>query len=215
MNLKMEEGLGYWKAEGFQKCFFPLLECILEGKMESLTELEIVCSVSVKVDKSTGCDAIPPFVLKSGAKEITAPLTILYNKCINEGKWPHLWKKGEWTPVFKRNDPLAKENYRPITVLPAVDKVFEQLVAKQITEMFDKRLGHGLTAYRKIHSCETTLITLIEHWKLAIDNKQSIGILSTDMSKAFDSLHPALLLSKLRAYGFHEKLIDLLRCYLY
>ena len=43
---KEGKGLGSWKAKGFQKCFFPLLECILEGKMESLTELEIVCSVS-------------------------------------------------------------------------------------------------------------------------------------------------------------------------
>ena len=46
------------------------------------------------------------------------------------------------------------------------------------------------------------------------DNKQIVGTLTTDMSKAFDSMHPALLLSKLRAYGFQESLIRLLRSYL-
>lgn len=66
----------------------------------------------------------------------------------------------------------------------------------------------------KTHSCETTLINLIKNWRHARDNKHRVGILSTDMSKAFDSMHPALLLSKLRAYGFEENFIDLLCSYL-
>ena len=131
-----------------------------------------------------------------------------------ESKWPQSWKKGEWVPVFKSDDPLLKENYRPVTVLPAADKVFEQIVAKQLVGMFDHRLGQALSAYRKTHSCETTLINLIENWRHARDNKHLLEILSTDMSKAFDSMHPALLLSKLRAYGFEENFINLLRSYL-
>ena len=69
-------------------------------------------------------------------------------------------------------------------------------------------------AYRKYHSCETTLVSLTETWKKARDDKLVINILSTDMSKAFDSLHPPLLLSKLKAYGFHEKVLQLLKSYL-
>ena len=80
--------------------------------------------------------------------------------------------------------------------------------------MFDHHLDQTLTAYRKTHSCKTALINLIEHWRLAVDNKQIVGTLTTDMSKAFDSMHPALLLSKLRAYGFQESVIRLLRSYL-
>ncbi len=104
---------------------------------------------------------------------------------------------------------LPLHTLRPVTVLPAVDKVFEQLVAKQPLGMFDHRLGQALSAYHKTHSCETTIIYLIEQWRLAKDNKQLVGILSTAMSKAFDSMHPALLLSKLRAYGFEENHINL------
>ena len=146
----------------------------------------------VKVKKASGCDSFPPFALKFGAEVIAISLTNLFNRCIIEGKWPQSWKKGEWVPVFKRDDPLLKENYRPVTVLPAVDKVCEQIVARQL---FNHRLGQALSACRKTHVCETTLIYLIEHWRLARDNKELVGILSTDMSKAFDSLHPALLLS--------------------
>ena len=167
---------------------------------------------SLKVKKASGYDSIPAFALKVGEEAIVISLTTLFNRCIVEGKWPQSWKKGEWVPVLKRDDPRPKENYRPITVLPAVDKVFEQIVAKQLVGMFDHRLGLALSAYRKTHSCEATLINLIENWKLARDNKQLVGILSTDMSKAFDSMHPALLLSRLR--GFEENFINLLRSYL-
>ena len=167
---------------------------------------------SLKVKKASGYDSVPAFALNVGVEAIAISLTTLFNTCIVEGKWPQSWKKGEWVPVFKHDDPRLKENYRPITVLPAVDKVFEHIVAKQLVGMFDHRPGLARSAYRKTHSCETTLINLIENWKLARDNKQLVGILSTDMSKAFDSMHPALLLSRLR--GFEENFINLLRSYL-
>ena len=106
------------------------------------------------------------------------------------------------------------ENYRPVTVLSCVNKVFERLLSSQITTKYDDRLGDGLTAYRKHNSCETSLIGLVEDWKLARDNRLSVGILSTDMSKAFDSLHPPLMLCKLKAYGFQDRALGLLCSYL-
>ena len=51
-----------------------------------------------------------------------------------------------------------------------------------------------MSAYRKTHNCGTTLIWLTEDWKMAADNKEYVTVLSTDMSKAFDSLYPALLI---------------------
>lgn len=93
--------------------------------------------------------------------------------------------------------------------------MFEQLLCDQIIKQFDGRLGPRITAYRRRHSCETTLITLIEALKLALDNQQTVKILSTDLSKAFDSLHPLLTISKLRAYRFQEDLRHLITSYLY
>ena len=74
-------------------------------------------------------------------------------------------------------------------------------------------LSNCLTAYRKQNSCKTTLIKLMEDWKEALDHSNVVGILSTDLSKAFDSLHPPLLLAKLKAYGFEDFAIGLMRSY--
>ena len=54
---------------------------------------------------------------------------------------------------------------------------------------------------------------LMDDWKEAMDNSNVVGILSTDLSKAFDSLHPPLLLTKLKAYGFEDCAIGLIRSY--
>ena len=74
-------------------------------------------------------------------------------------------------------------------------------------------LSNNLTAYRKYQNCETSLIRLIERWKQAVDNRNVVGVLSTDMSKAFDSLYPPLLTNKLKAYGFSNNSLTLMRSY--
>ena len=70
-----------------------------------------------------------------------------------------------------------------------------------------------MTAYRKKHSCETALISWVEDWRLALDNKQKALLLSMDMSKAFDLNLPSLTVAKLGAYGFNDKSLQLLRSY--
>ena len=95
-------------------------------------------------------------------------------------------------------------------MLSIIEKVFESLLSKQITHYryFDPTLQ---AAYRKNHSCETTLVRLTEDWKHAIDRKELVTILSTDMSKAFDYLCHNLVIKKLKAYGFTNQSLDLIR----
>ena len=63
------------------------------------------------------------------------------------------------------------------------------------------------------NGCETTLLRLVENWKTELDRKNFVGVLSSDMSKAFDSLCPSLLINKLQAYNFSENSINLIRSY--
>ena len=77
----------------------------------------------------------------------------------------------------------------------------------------DDRLSDAITAYRAKNSCETTLIRLTETWRAELDSKKIVGILSSDMGKAFDSLSPQLLINKLQAYNFSDKAIQLIRSY--
>ena len=105
-------------------------------------------------------------------------------------------------PLHKKDNHSDIKNYRPITILAAVDKVFEQLLSNQVTQFMEPYLSNCLAAYRKQNSCETTLIKLKEYWKEALGNSDVVGILLTDLSKAFDSLHPPLLLAKLKAWSY-------------
>ena len=89
--------------------------------------------------------------------------------------------------------------------------MFERLLGNQ---KFGHHLGDGVKAYQNHKSRETTLISLVEDWKLVVDNRLLEGILSTDMPKALYSLHPPIMPRKLQAYGFQDRALDLLRSYL-
>ena len=126
------------------------------------------------------------------ADEVASPLTHIYNEIISWGTWPEQRKWREWTPVFKKGDALNKCNYRSVTVLVTVDKVFEQLLSGQLEPLSNKVFDGLNSAYRKRYSCEIALVRLVEDWKRSLDNNHAVGVLSTDMSKAFDCLSPDL-----------------------
>ncbi|PFX12956.1 putative RNA-directed DNA polymerase from transposon X-element [Stylophora pistillata] len=128
---------------------------------------------SLNTNKATGTDGIPSKALKIGAEELSAPLTTLFNSCFDNNAWPCEWKFGYWAPVYKKDDRNAKENYWPITLLPCVSKVLEKLVGARINTALGSRFYQNSSAYRKAHSCETTLINLVEDWRLARDQRQN------------------------------------------
>ena len=74
-------------------------------------------------------------------------------------------------------------------------------------------MSHTLTAYRKNSGCESTILRLVENWKKDLDCKKVVGVLSSDMSKAFDSLWSPLLMKKLEACQFSEEALKLVRSY--
>lgn len=140
-------------------------------------------------------------LIQVGATELASSLAVIFNQAI---------RNGEWIPVHKKDDKQSDTNYRPITVLSCINKVYEILLGQQVSKFMDDRLSDAITAYRTKNSCETTLITLTETWRAELDSKRIVGILSSDMSKAFDSLSSQLLLNKLQAYNFTDKAIQLI-----
>ena len=118
------------------------------------------------------------------------------------------------TPVFKKEDALSVKNFRPVSVLTVVSKIYERIMQKQILEYIDKHLSPHLCGYRKGYSTQTALISMLEKWKLSIDNKGFAGGVLMDLSKAFDTINHQLLLAKLHAYGFSKQALAIICSYL-
>ena len=118
------------------------------------------------------------------------------------------------TPVFKKEDASLLKNYRPVSVLPLVSKIYERIMQKQILEYIDIYLSPLLCGYRKGYSTQTALISILEKWKLSIDNKGFAGGVSMDLSKAFDTINHQLLLVKLHAYGLSKQGLAIVYSYL-
>ena len=126
-------------------------------------------------------------------------MQLLFNNAISNSEFPENLKLADVTPVFKKKDPLDKTNYRPVSVLPSVSKIFERLMQKQINEHIKNKLSPYLCGYRKGFSTQYALLSLIERWKKILDEKGFGGAVLMDLSKAFDTLNHELLIAKLSA----------------
>ena len=128
---------------------------------------------------------------------------------------PRIWQHGKRDRLPKGSDSeIDKTLFRPVTVLPAMNNIFEKILASQLTSYFQGVLSDFLSAYRKHHSCHTTLLRLVEDWKKSLDDGKLVAMVAMDLSKAFDSLPHSLLISKLRAYGLDNSSCAFLQNYL-
>ena len=93
--------------------------------------LEILKTLNPK--KTTGCDQIPAKLLKHAFFQIAPVILNIINKALDVGTSPNIIKKAEVIPVYKKSDKLNKSNYRPVSILPILAKVFEKVIAHQIT----------------------------------------------------------------------------------
>ena len=116
-------------------------------------------------------------------------------------------KLADITPIFKKDEIIRKENYRPISCLPAGSKIFERILQNQINSYIEIYLSPFLCA-------QYAVMTLLEKCRISIDKKGYGGAILMDLSKAFDSLNHELLVAKLHAYGFSYSSIKLILSYL-
>ncbi|PFX22135.1 putative RNA-directed DNA polymerase from transposon X-element [Stylophora pistillata] len=128
--------------------------------------------------------------------------------------WPTEWKSGNLTPVLKKDDDTRKENYRPVSILTAISKVYEKVMFDQLYGAFHEHLSPNLSGFLKKHSCCTALLKMTEDWRRSLDKRESVIAVAVDLSKAFDSINHNLLLAKLKAYGSSPSALNLISSYL-
>ena len=108
----------------------------------------------------------------------------------------------------------SKNNYRPVSILPILSKLFERLISKQLSEFFESILSKFQCGFRKGYGAQHCLLMMLETWKKATDNSKAFGALLTDLSKAFNCLSHDLLVAKLHAYGHDLASLKILLDYL-
>ena len=183
-------------------------------------EFSSVCAEKVKsmlddIDssKAAGFDNIPPKLLKSASQELAEPVTYLVNQSIRISHFPHDLKKAELSPLYKCKDDLIFTNFRPVSVLTSLSKLFERVYNDQMGEHFMELLFSFLSAFRRHFGCHHVLTKLIDDCKSALFRGKKVGLL-LDLSKAFDCLHHRFLLCKLHAYGMSREACKLIIPYL-
>ena len=118
------------------------------------------------------------------------------------------------TPIHKKDEVTDKNNYRPVSVLPAISKLFEKVMFDQLYVSFAPILSSNMSCFLKGHSCAKALIKLTDDWRSALDEKKEMGVIAIDLSKDIGCICHNLLLAKVKAYGVQGPALQLLRSYL-
>ena len=140
-------------------------------------------------------------------------LTIIFNNCIRNSKFPDILKYADITPVFKKGNTTDKSNYRPISTLSNFSKIFEERIYSQVNSFMESKLSKYLAGFHRNHKTQHTLLRVIESFRALLNKNQKVGAITMDLSKAFDTLNHKLLFKKLQAYGFDKKLLSFIESY--
>ena len=177
----------------------------VEGSFHFSTVNESMIKEKIKsLDKRkpTTCNNIPTRLLIENNDIISPFITEMYNESKTKAAFPDSLKLADITPAHKKNDRTAKDNYRPVSILPSMSKIFERNMYDQISIYIETYLSPFLCGFQKSFSTQHCLTVMLERWKKALDKGILAGAILTDLSKAFDCLNHELLIAKLNAYGF-------------
>ena len=182
---------------------------------DDATENEIYTKIK-SLDPKKACmeNDIPPKLLIGTNDIISEYLSKTYNSSKNHETYPNSLKKADVTPIHKEKERTSKKNYRPVSILPILSKIYESTMNEQIMAYMESHLSPYLFGYRKGYGTQNCLVVMIEMWRKALDEKKVAGAILTDLSKAFDCLSHDLLIAKLEAYGFTKSALKLIYDYL-
>ena len=170
----------------------------------------------LKPTSAPGPDEVHSRVLRELGRSLAYPLTLLYQRSLDTGMLPAVWKLGKVVTIFKKGDKHCPGNYRPVSLTSVSCKVLESLIRDALMEHLTtyRLLSDEQHGFRPKRSCSTQLLATIDAWSRMLEGGTSVEVVYLDFQKAFDSVPHKRLLYKLGCYGVAGKLLSWIEAFL-
>ena len=167
-------------------------------------------------NKASNINTTPIKIMKIISEIISIPLACIINKSLSNGIVPDTLKLARVTPIYKEGTKTNISNYRPISVLPAISKIFEKVVYKQLYQYLELNsyLTDNQFGFRANKSTTHAILNLTQYLYKNLDSGELIFSIFLDFRKAFDSVNHQILISKLKSYGIRGVALDWFQSYL-
>lgn len=199
--------------------------CDLPDNSLSFNNINVTsCNISIStvyeklsrldVSKGPGPDEVPPIVLRNNSFILARPLFIIFNQSLLSGCFPNYWKVSFISPIYKSGDRNDVANYRPISLISTIPKLFESIICDFLRAQLTCEIVQQQFGFMSKKSTELNLLLYSDFLASALEDGVQVHSLYTDFSKAFDRVNHRILLCKLKRMGISGALLDWLGCYL-
>lgn len=188
---------------------------VIDLGLLQLTESEIESGLmNLKDSAKNDIDGFAPIFLKKCSFSLTFPLQYIFNYSLKEGMFLDCWKVSSITPIHKSGSRANISNYRPISKLANVSKIFEHLVFDRISAITYKFLSESQHGFMKNRSTISNLLVFTNFCLNSFETGSQVDTIYFDFCKAFDKVSHFILLLKLAKMGFHSSILKWLESYL-
>ena len=178
----------------------------------------LLATKSLKIKNSEGYDRLPQRILVDGIDILIKPLSVLFEKIYQSKTIPEQWLISKTIPVFKKGAPQNIENYRPISNLNSITKIFEKLILLKLQKLEIQHkidlTGKPQHGFKQKRSTATASLTLQSLLAKAMDGDNFALMASLDLSSAFDVVKVELLLKRLKIIGIPDDIVMLISIWL-